>query len=50
MKKIIPIIIVLAVIQHWSKIENWMNPIDYSELASGAVVMYGTDWYPYCKK
>lgn len=51
MKKIIAILGVLFVYQQWGAITGYFNPPpDYSNQHEEQVVMYATDWCPYCEK
>ncbi len=51
MKKVIVILAALFVFQQWDAITGYLNPPpDYSKRHEEQVVMYATDWCPYCEK
>ena len=59
MKKIIVFIVVIALYQHWGKIESvFSHSLSKEQLAAaqnnsqsvGKVILYGTSWCSYCKK
>jgi mycoredoxin len=50
MKTIFVFLAVLAVFQHWGKIQNTFSPPpDFSAMHPEGVVLYGTSWCGYCK-
>ncbi len=51
MKKYILILAAFFVFQQWDTITSYLNPPpDYSNQHEEQVVMYATDWCPYCEK
>lgn len=51
MKKIILVVIALAVFQKWDAIDSFLNPPpDFSSAHNEQVILYATAWCGYCKK
>lgn len=51
MKKLIFLAVALLVFQKWDDINRYINPPpDYAAAHNGQVILYSTDWCPYCKK
>jgi len=51
MKKLIFILIALAVFQNKSEIQGYLFPApDYADRHGGQVILYATSWCGYCKK
>jgi mycoredoxin len=51
MKKIVLVVIALAVFQKWGDISNFLNPPpDFGAAYDGKVILYATAWCGYCKK
>ena len=51
MKKIVLIVIGLAIFQNWEDIKHVVNPPpDYGSMHEEAVILYATQWCGYCKK
>lgn len=53
LRKALPLIILVAAIlimQNWSRIMLFINPIEHQGLLAHDVVMYTTSWCPYCTK
>lgn len=51
MKKLIAIVVVLAVIQEWDAINRFINPPpNYAEIPHEQVLLYSTSWCGYCDK
>lgn len=51
MKKIVLIVIALAVFQKWGDISSFLNPPpDFSSAHDEQVILYATEWCGYCKK
>jgi glutaredoxin len=50
-KKFLFIVVLLAVAQNWGRIETLFLPTpDFSAIPAGHVVLYTTEWCPYCAK
>lgn len=51
MRKIIFIVAILALIQNWDRITNFVNPSVVADVeTNGEVILYATKWCGYCKK
>ncbi|ARN73646.1 glutaredoxin family protein [Oceanicoccus sagamiensis] len=52
-KNFIPLILFIAVfllLQNWWRVDLVLNPISTESINEEAVVMYSTNWCPYCRK
>ncbi len=51
MKKIVLLIVALAIFQRWDDINAFINPPpDYGTMHNEKVILYATDWCGYCRK
>lgn len=52
-KKVLLVLLIVAVIQNWGKIERLLNPsqvVSEQVRTSAHVVLYSTEWCGYCKQ